>query len=171
MNCEMMPRTLFRFVTTPLIPLLAALLVHCATGPTFSSLRSPDPARANLYLLRPDSSLYPLATYDLEIARYESHFSNSGAAERWTVSLKNNEYIVFATAPGFHKISIIGDEYADKIINVPVGQNTFVMLDGYATNFFTPLKLMLKEISAEDAAALLLRWDRMTAAPGSLDYQ
>lgn len=151
--------------------LLVALLVHCATGPTYSRLQSPEPARANLYLLRPESLLYPLATYDFEITRYENHFSDSAAAERWTISLKNNEYVVLATAPGFHKISIIGDEYADKIINVPVGQNTFVMLDGYATSMISPAKLNLKEITAEDAVALLLRWDRMTAAPGSLDYQ
>lgn len=150
---------------------LLAFFVHCAAGPAFSSMRSPEPARANLYLLRPDSSLYPLATYEFTITRYESHFSEDGVAERRTVSLKNNEYIALSTLPGFHKISIIGDEYADKIISVPAGRNSFVMLDGYATSFFSPMKLILKEISAEDAAALLLRWDRMRAAPGSLDYQ
>lgn len=84
--------------------LIGLLFTACSSGKEFQ--RFTKTGETGLYILRPNSPVLAIYSFDVDLYRYPGHFSQGGETLAKSVSLHTGEYIYLKLTPGSYLIHL-----------------------------------------------------------------
>ncbi|WP_135743143.1 hypothetical protein [Leptospira gomenensis] len=146
---------------------LALLLTTCSgSSKKFIRLKTENPSKAVLYLLRP--SRIPMALWKerIRVLRYRTSFLDEEPVSKQEFRLSDGEYICLESEEGYHRL-VSSD--SEKVLYLEKNRIRYLDYMIFNESFFSPAERYFKELEAEDALRLLLDGARLDRHPLSQD--
>lgn len=149
--------------------LIGLLFTGCSSGKEFQRFARTD--ETGLYILRPNSPVLAIYSFDVDLYRYPGHFSQGGETLAKSVSLHTGEYIYLKLTPGFYLIHLKEQEGHRHILHIRSGQTSIRSIEIFNRAPFSRADIRIIELDREQAAAFLItEAGRMYAHTQSEDH-
>ncbi|PKL32020.1 MAG: hypothetical protein CVV45_14840 [Spirochaetae bacterium HGW-Spirochaetae-10] len=148
--------------------LIGLIFTGCSSAREFQRFARTD--ETGLYILRPNSPILAIYSFDVDIYRYPGHFSEGGETLAKSASLHTGEYIYLKLTPGFYLIHLKEQEGHKHILHIRNGQTSIRSVEIFNRGLFSRADIRIVELDREQAAGFLItEAGRMYAHPQSED--